>query len=144
MLLADLLPLTSPNSQILFMEGGSILCLLKILSRSNFYPSAEAAAEHERVRDSYERALKETNPTVLPRVYHGMDRKELYHDGLRWGAVHLREGTRQAHSQFTAFGPKYSLVSTTPYGYVPFFFLLSKPKKVNDCVVISLPYFLQH
>ncbi|KAH8824859.1 acyl-CoA dehydrogenase/oxidase [Flagelloscypha sp. PMI_526] len=100
------------------------------------YGSAEAAAEHERVRDSYERALKETNPTVLPRVYHGMDRKELYHDGLRWGAVHLREGTRQAHSQFTAFGPKYSLVSTTPYGhqfalFSPALKLLGDEEQVN-------------
>ncbi|KAG6913404.1 hypothetical protein DXG01_007067, partial [Tephrocybe rancida] len=87
------------------------------------YNGEEDFKSRQLVRSRIEKRLGESDGTKLPQVHEGLDRKSLYHHGLRFAQAMLEDEIEHKHGYFDNATHHYTLVNASPFGLHPLMFV---------------------
>ncbi|KAG6830449.1 hypothetical protein H0H87_008087 [Tephrocybe sp. NHM501043] len=87
------------------------------------YNGEEDFKSREAARTRIEQRLGELDQTKLPKVHQGLDRKALFHNGLRMGQALHNDELEQRHGYFDRVTHHYTLINASPFGLHPLMFV---------------------
>ncbi|KAG6864995.1 hypothetical protein C0991_005730, partial [Blastosporella zonata] len=111
------------NLTYIIYHGYSFLSLIFIFPTKHLISREEDFKSRELVRSRIEERLGETDQSKLPRIHEGLDRKSLYHNGLRFAQALLEDEIEHRHGYFDQATHHYTLVNASPFGLHPLMFV---------------------
>ncbi|KAF8068739.1 hypothetical protein FPV67DRAFT_1414516 [Lyophyllum atratum] len=116
-------PSTS-NRQTELMKQARMAASFRPLDLSYIiYDGEDAFRRRELALSRVEAKLGENNKEKLPTVYEGLDRKSLYHHGLRFGKALMEDEVQNKHGLFNRRTHHYTLINASPFGLHPAMFI---------------------